>query len=135
MDIKNRTTIVIFVLLIAVILLLIIVTTFTNNQKPPEYGTVQGQVKIGPLCPQEPCNKVQNLTGSSLAFTSNGKDFNYAPLSADENFSIILKVGTYTVTMVPSCQWMGCSHEFPKNVTVAVNKTTILNISIDTGIR
>jgi hypothetical protein len=130
MSIKNRTTIIVFVLLIVVISI-----TFTINQKPSEYGTVQGQVKIGPLCPQEPCNKVQNLTGYSLAFTSNGKDFSYAPLSADGNFSIRLKVGSYTVTMAPSCQWMGCSREFPKSVTVAVNGTTVLNISIDTGIR
>lgn len=135
MGIKNRTTIVIFVILITIILLLIIIATFINNQKPLEYGTVQGQVKIGPLCPVEPCDKVQNLTGYSLAFTSNGKDFSYAPLSADGNFSIRLKVGSYTVTMAPSCQWMGCSREFPKSVTVAVNGTTVLNISIDTGIR
>jgi len=135
MSIKNRTTIVIFVLLIVLILLLIIITVFTNNQKPADYGTVQGQVTIGPLCPVEPCDKTQNLTGYSLAFTDNGGNYYDAPLSASGNFSIKLRAGAYTVTMKPACSWMGCSRVFPKSVAVVADETIILNISIDTGIR
>ena len=137
MGIKNRGISVSFVLLIVLLLLLstlIVLAIFANNQKI-YYGTVQGQVKIGPLCPVEPCNKTQNLTGYGLAFTDNGVDYYDAPLSASGNFSIRLRVGTYTVTMKPSCQWMGCSQVFPKKVTILTDQTTILNNSIDTGKR
>lgn len=110
-------------------------TSTTTPTTTGSYGTVRGQVTIGPLCPTEPCDKVQNLTGYSLAFTGNSVDYFYAPLSASGNFSIKLEAGTYAVTLKPSCQWIGCNRVFPKNVSVLVDETTGLDISIDTGIR
>jgi len=128
-------SLVLLIVLLLILLSSVMISIFVNSQKPISYGTVQGWVTVGPLCPVEPCNKVLNLTGYNLAFTNNGRTYYYAPLSANGNFSIKLEVGSYSIIMEPSCQWLGCDQVFPKNVDVLANETTTLNISIDTGIR
>ncbi|MGH2639147.1 MAG: hypothetical protein ACRDF4_07715 [Rhabdochlamydiaceae bacterium] len=122
-----------------------------------EAPCVLGRVTIGPLCPVEQAittatgnktvttagctNSVFNFSYSnfSLIFSSISSAYvsnnsNVIPLNADGTFESRIPSGPWNVTMT-NCDYMGCSRTFPETVFVTLNNATILNISIDTGIR
>ena len=124
-----------FTVMLLAFLLVLGLVIFGDYLIHQDYGTVNGIVTVGPLCPVEPCNRTLDLSGYSLAFTTNGIRYSYAPLSVNGHFSVSLLSGVYYVTMTPSCPWAGCGRSFPLRVSVVAGQTTSLNISIDTGIR
>ena len=104
-------------------------------------GTVEGVVSVGPSQPVcragESCDV--NMSGYSLVFTPDCTGLCSAlsravPLESDGHFSVTLPVRKYVVSM-DSCEWIGCSAALPRTVSLSAGKTTLLNISIDTGIR
>ncbi len=101
-----------------------------------EQGYITGVVKIGPLCPVEPCrNPAPDVYSSRVLILQNesGQAMKVA-LNADGSFKTAVTPGTYTVTL-SNCQYMGCSRSLPKTVTIGPNQVVALTIDIDTGIR
>lgn len=109
-------------------------------------GVVTGIVTVGPSQPvctaNQSCNV--NLTGYSLIFksqcpsspTSCQVQTFQAPIYSSGHYSILLPAGNYTVSgLSPSCQWMGCSSQFPKSIAVEGGMQLEFDVSIDTGIR
>ncbi len=106
-------------------------------------GTLTGKVSIGPLCPVEPCPPgaypPNPYLSRELIFTPKGggrpADLPfYAKLQADGSFEAELPAGKYEVTL-SDCNFLGCNYALPKNVNIEANKTTEMDIDIDTGIR
>ncbi|MHB1868443.1 MAG: hypothetical protein ACYCPP_05800 [Nitrososphaerales archaeon] len=109
-------------------------------------GIVTGLVTVGPSQPvctaNQSCNV--NLTGYSLIFTRQCPNLSpscqvqtfLAPIYSSGHYSILLPAGNYTVSGIsPSCQWMGCSSQFPKSIAVEGGMQLEFDVSIDTGIR
>lgn len=102
----------------------------------PKDGTLTGTVNIGPLCPVEPCSNPPPDIYSSrqlILHPQYGQQI-LIPLRADGSFQAKVRAGTYTVDLT-NCTFLGCKNSLPLTVTIEGSQTTILNISIDTGIR
>lgn len=105
-------------------------------------GVVTGYVTTGPSQPV--CTAggscTLNMTGYNLTFTpqcaaSSGCGPSTAVLSPSGHYSALLPAGTYTVTLGPSCPWLGCSSTFPAEITVVGGSQLVQDFQIDTGIR
>ncbi len=114
----------------------------SSTTTPPLQGVVTGYVTASPSQPV--CTAGQscdvNMTGYSLVFTlqcagSSGCESSAASLSQSGHYSALLPAGTYTVTLGPSCPWLGCSAVFPTDVTVVGGNQLVQDFQIDTGIR
>ena len=106
-------------------------------------GIVKGKGSIGPLCPVErlgvTCGPADIYSSRKIVMTpmGGGQSVNppfYIKLSADGTFEDRIPESSYEVTLT-NCQFLGCRHALPKTVMVDANKTLILTIDIDTGIR
>lgn len=112
-------------------------------------GTVSGKVTVSPLCPAEPCPKPASDLYSShqvllyqldvvvLSPSPDGKSMPipiYLKIDSKGRFKGRVPAGTYLLN-ITDCKWLGCKDSLPKTVTVKSNKTTRVNIDIDTGIR
>ena len=106
----------------------------------PAQGTISGKISIGPLCPVEPCYSYHNANvylGRSIILNSQTKTYAapiYIPLNADGSFRLQVPADTYIVNLNP-CYELGCRTAFPRTALVTANTESVLNISIDTGIR
>lgn len=100
-------------------------------------GVLKGKVIIGPLCPVEPCpiTVLNPYTSRTIILQKQTGEF-FLPiiLQGDGSFEAKISVGTYTLNL-SDCDFLGCSYSFPKTVIIEENKTTEINIDIDTGIR
>lgn len=101
-----------------------------------EMGVLYGQVRIGPLCPVEPCPAPTPDVYSSraLVLESETGERLEVPLTPDGWFKVQVKAGVYVVTLT-DCNFLGCRTALPRKVQVAANEVTTLEIDIDTGIR
>ncbi|MGB9175435.1 MAG: hypothetical protein WCB46_01695 [Methanoregula sp.] len=103
------------------------------------YGTLTGNVSIGPLCPVEPCTVPHDRLVAAYAARpitiSTPAGTEVATVTADPKtgYAVVLKPGTYVVD-IPH-QGIGGSKELPATVTLHSGETVRLDISIDTGIR
>ena len=100
-------------------------------------GTLKGTVSIGSLCPVEPCPiTVSNpyTSRTIILQKQTGEFFPPIILQEDGSFETEIGVGTYTLSL-SDCSFLGCSRSLPKTITIEENKTTEINIDIDTGIR
>lgn len=99
-------------------------------------GTVYGRVRIGPLCPVEPCPSPQPDVYSSRALVLKPEvgEPTYVKLNPDGSFKAPVNSGTYTVDLT-NCTFLGCKSSLPKKVSIAPNQAVLLEIDIDTGIR
>ncbi len=104
-------------------------------------GVLSGTVTIGPICPVDVLGGVPCKTNPAV-YTSRGitiTDMNTNIIAKKVNFdvngkfNVILPVGNYKIEETPS--GMDRVSDFPKIVTITANSNTILNFSIDTGIR
>ncbi len=110
---------------------------FNEKENEVKTGILEGKVSIGPLCPVEPCSGtipnpyisrmivIKQLTGELL--------FNI-PLAEDGSFEMEIAAGTYALDL-SDCTFLGCRYSLPKTIKIGDNKTTEINIDIDTGIR
>lgn len=104
-------------------------------------GTLIGKVTIGPLCPVEPCPESapnpytsRKLVLKPVKGDLTGKEI-FVELKPDGGFLLEkLPVGTYQLT-ITNCDFLGCNYALPKTATIETNKTTRVDIDIDTGIR
>jgi hypothetical protein len=100
-------------------------------------AVIAGRVNIGPLCPVEPCppNTPNPYTGRSLILEpAHGGDPVMVPLQDDGVFRAIVPAGDYEVRLL-NCDFLGCPQALPRNLTIAPDQQTRLDIEIDTGIR
>jgi hypothetical protein len=110
-------------------------TTLTNP------GLLKGTVSIGPLCPAQipgdQCQPSPDLYTSHhiIVLSENGNSVvATAPISGDGSYSVELNAGTYTIDYGPHD--IGIPGSFvPLKTAVEADKTTVLDIHIDTGIR
>ena len=104
-------------------------------------GTLQGKVTVGPLSPVEqvgvptsvPPAEVYTSRGIQINRAGSDKAFKQLNFFSDGTYSIDLPPGEYTVTLQNT--GMDRSPELPANITIQSDEITLLNISIDTGIR
>ena len=98
-------------------------------------GTLKGKLTIAPLCPVEPCPSSIKSPYADLQLTLKGEGITQYPrMNVEGEFELEVPAGRYILTLEP-CNYFGCKSEFPKEVTVEGNKTTSVEINIDTGIR
>jgi len=55
-------------------------------------------------------------------------------MDGEGNFELEVTAGKCTLTLEP-CDYLGCKSEFPGELVVEENRTTNLEINLDTGIR
>lgn len=98
-------------------------------------GTLTGRLTIAPLCPVEPCPTPAKSPYADLQLTLKGEVITQYPrMDSEGNFELEVPAGKYELTLTP-CEYLGCKNEFPKEVVVEENKTTRVEINLDTGIR
>lgn len=100
-------------------------------------GILKGKVTIGPLCPVEPCpDTVSNpyILRKIILQKQTGESFPPIILQEDGSFETEIGVGVYTLSL-SDCNFLGCNYGLPKTVTIEADKTTEVEIDIDTGIR
>jgi hypothetical protein len=114
----------------------------TPTVPPREQGVLTGQVTVGPICPVEregvPCVVPPEVyTSRSLEVVAappvRGALATAIALRGDGTFSVVLPVGTYTLTQTPS--GIDSSNTLPLTVTIEAGATTTVAVDIDTGIR
>ena len=103
-----------------------------------ENGVLAGHVTIGPLCPVEPCNISAERLAQVYAsrnvtvFSDDGASpVAVAKINATGFYSVRLPAGTYMVGVEPGGIGRIPLHE----ANVSANRTTRLDLDVDTGIR
>jgi hypothetical protein len=110
----------------------------------PDTGALEIKITVGPLCPVEPCNKTKDelkqIYETYSVVLSNEQTKNVVStqkVSSVETYGEVkmenLPVGEYELTIKPSNLFT--SQNFPQKVGIEKDKTTSLQIDIDTGIR
>lgn len=122
----------------------VVIFSCSTKTVAPETGSIDIKVTIGPLCPVEPCNKtaaefksiyesysfvISNPTSKAVIIeqkiTHNGTN----GLMKSTNIA----VGEYELNIKPENFFT--KRGFPKTIKIEKDKTTSLEIDIDTGIR
>ncbi len=107
---------------------------------PQPTGLLSGTVNIGPLTPVErvgvptPIPPPEMFTTRGIIIhKENGALVATLTFTPDGTYSVSLPIGTYRVELIPT----GIDHadELPAIVVIHENQNTILNLTIDTGIR
>lgn len=99
-------------------------------------GVLTGTVRIGPLCPVEPCRTPAPDVYSSrslVAGRASGQSVSI-PLNSDGSFKVSLEAGEYNLGLT-DCSYLGCKNALPRSVTIRSQQVTTIEINIDTGIR
>ena len=103
-------------------------------------GYLQGTVTIGPLCPVEPCHiseerqaaayAARHLDITGTGFSGPAPEAGFTP---DGKYRIALPAGDYDVSLPKN----GIDHsaDLPRRIVIRSGEATVLNVSIDTGIR
>ena len=130
----------VFIGLLVLIAAIVVASGCTAPASKGGTGYLEGVVKIGPLCPVEPCNitgeqQAAAFAARHLVITGPGQSprvYN-ATFSPGGNYRIELPYGRYLVEI--SKNGIDRSTDVPKAVEIGRGETVTLNISIDTGIR
>jgi hypothetical protein len=103
-------------------------------------GTLQGRATIGPLSPAvrpgaSPTPAPEVFTSRALAVFPAEGDMPLAEIAfdADGTYELPLPSGRYRVELVPS--GIDRAAGLPAYITILPNRTTVLDVDIDTGIR
>lgn len=102
-------------------------------------GTLTGHVALGPICPVErpdsPCRPTLEMYKARKLYIQRweGTWVEDLPVDSSGNFILQLQAGKYTITS--NLRSAVGRNNLPQIVTIESDKTTTLNISIDTGIR
>jgi hypothetical protein len=107
---------------------------------PP--GKISGKVRVGPLCPIEPCPVSMPNPYSSRQIVLEPVDDGtgiavpalHMRIKPDGRFEGEAPAGVYRLT-ITDCQFLGCRHSLPKTVIIEADKVAEIDIDIDTGIR
>jgi hypothetical protein len=110
----------------------------------PETGSLDISVSIGPLCPVEPCKKTaEEIKMIYEAYSFVVKDTKSNTIVLEQKIThngtngilnaTSIAVGEYELDVKP--QTLFTKSGFPKLFTIQKDKTTKLEVDIDTGIR
>ncbi len=126
-----------------ILLLTIIFVTGCDKSIHREAGYLDGVISIGPICPVErvppdpaclPTAETYKAYPVSI-FTADGKrKITQLSPSLDGSFSSELPPGNYLVVLEKAQNNIGGSN-LPAEISITSLNTTLLSISIDTGIR
>lgn len=126
-----------------ILLLTIIFVTSCDKSVPRETGYLDGVISIGPICPVErvppepaclPTAETYKAYPVSV-FSSDGmRKITQLNPSLDGSFSSELPPGNYIVVLEKAQNNIGGSN-LPAEVSITSRSTTLVSISIDTGIR
>lgn len=103
------------------------------------HGQLGGHVEIGPLCPVEPCTITGEQRAGAYAArsigvsTPEGTDVATIRIGPDGDYLIDLPAGDYIVDI--SHRGIDRSADVPRTITIMPGRITVVNISIDTGLR
>lgn len=130
---------VLFLSVVAILLVFVFLHTASSYRGVGGEGMLSGSVSIGPCCPAEQagnsCCAADIYSSRKLVLILGpGSPAVYVPLMSDGSFNVEVPVGAYNVTLT-NCSYPGCSQALPTGVIVTSGKTTVLSISVDTGIR
>ena len=109
---------------------------------PTQYGTLEGKVSIGPLCPVERNPPDPNCLPTAGTYAgwpiyvyskSNDVVGKLEPVPPKGMYSIRLPAGDYIVDLNNSRR--RGSDNLPAEVKISADQTQLMNINIDTGIR
>jgi len=105
-----------------------------------ETGVLQGHVKIGPLCPVEPCRiapdqmeKAYDLRKILIYDANRQSVLEEVKIDKNGTYMVNLAPGNYVVDI--SRIGIDRSAEVPGKINIEPGKTVVLDINIDTGIR
>lgn len=114
-----------------------------DKQVNNESGVLEGMVSIGPICPVErippdpgclPTAETYKAYPVSIWSTDGGRKIALISPNLDGSYKTMLAPGNYLVILENGQSRIGSSN-LPLQVTIISMEKTILNISIDTGIR
>ena len=108
---------------------------------PQEYGTLQGQVSIGPLQPVIQEGEVEPTPAPEVyaareifVYNENGKTvFTRVSIGSNGSYRAELPVGFYVVDI--NRIGIDMAEGLPRKIEITSQTVTVLDISIDTGIR
>lgn len=107
---------------------------------PPTFGTLEGEVEIGPICPVEregiPCSVPPEAYTSRqiVIYEEDGvSEIVRMQLTADGTYKLSLPAGSYMLSIAQN--GIDRSPELPVAIKILEGATTVFNFSIDTGIR
>ncbi|MGB8217440.1 MAG: hypothetical protein WCE94_09070 [Candidatus Methanoperedens sp.] len=105
-----------------------------------ETGVLQGHVRIGPLCPVEPCRispdqmeKVYDLRKILIYDENRQSLLEEVQIDKNGSYMVNLAPGNYVVDI--NRIGIDRSAQVPGKINIESGKTVVLDISIDTGIR
>jgi hypothetical protein len=121
--------------------ILVILAGCTSQSHPELTGVLRGTVSVGPLQPVEqagvptPVPQPEIFTSRGIDIYKSGSDsvFSTVNFSADRTYSLSLPAGKYDVKLKEEGSQF--SKDLPASVIIKAGEVTILDISIDTGIR
>ncbi len=127
--------------LLLTILTLGVSSLFACAPIPQEYGTLEGQVTIGPLQPVLQEDEVEPTPAPEVyaareivVFKENGKtEFARVSIGPNGSYRAELPVGIYVVDI--NQIGIDMAPDLPRKIEITPQTVTILDISIDTGIR
>jgi len=111
------------------------------KSQPVQYGTLEGKVSIGPICPVErnPPDPACLPTAQTYAawpigvYKGSTLVDTLEPMPPDGSYSLELPVGSYTLNLE---EQMGIGADnLPAEIVLYADKTTTFDVEIDTGIR
>lgn len=106
-----------------------------SSEPDPGEGTISGEVTIGPLCPVEPCEGVENpYVGRTVIISKDDVIISTYALDESGTFSGPLASSDYIMNMEP-CDEPGCAGVLPQKVTIRKDQNSPVIINVDTGIR
>ena len=123
------------------ILISLLISLTSCSLGPVEYGILEGQVNIGPLQPAmqigeeapTPAPEVYSAR-EIVVYKKNGvTEFTRLEIGATGGYQGELSVGIYVIDV--NRLGIDSADNLPLEITIIANKTTTLNIDIDTGIR
>jgi hypothetical protein len=126
---------------IIIFLILVFVTGCDKSEK--ESGYLAGTISIGPICPVErippdpgclPTAETYKAFPVSVYSSDGEEKITELNPSINGTFSCELPIGNYIVILENTISKIGGSN-LPVNISIKLQDTTRLNISIDTGIR
>lgn len=131
-----RIRIVLLIALAVATATIVSIVILTSYSSPQGDGIVSGVVRIGPLCPVEPCPSPTPDVYSSREVILQPQFGEPISINLDSkgNFQAQVRTGRYSVTLT-DCAFLGCDHALPIVVNIEPNKVAMLEIEIDTGIR
>jgi len=114
-----------------------------DNQTTKEDGVLEGKISIGPICPVEtnppapgclPTAETYKAYPVSVWTLDGRNKIAQINPSPDGSYTMDLAPGRYLVTLENAQTRIGSSN-LPAEISIISNVKTVLNISIDTGIR